>query len=361
MGMFEDSLAPPTRFDLSFRLGDIPVRVHPFFWLSAVLLGIDLRRPGPEMMLYLAIWTGILFVSILVHELGHILMGRYFGRRGHILLTGFCGLAIGSSEQPYRWQRNLVYLAGPGAGFVLAAVATAIFWTYNAPTTLWILGRFFGIVVDVPANTEPVPDILFFVMNNVLWINIFWGLVNLLPVWPLDGGQVCREVCQHYRGRDGMRASLIISLATAAGFAGLALLEMILKRPIIPFLPLGGSLFPVLFFAILALQSWQLLQFVRRAGPDWEEQREESAPRGSATRTGGRAATIPGATDVPFAARSRQASPVPQDHQPHGHGSLGGFALLVLTNSTSGQERSPYPTSFGAGRIVPHEKRPEPP
>ena len=120
VGVVEDSLGPRTRFDLNFRVGDIPVRVHPFFWLSTVLLGLDPKLPGIDKLTYLLVWAAVLFVSILVHELGHVLMGRTFGARGHILLTGFCGLAIGSSELPERWQRNAVFLAGPGAGFLLA-------------------------------------------------------------------------------------------------------------------------------------------------------------------------------------------------------------------------------------------------
>ena len=29
---------------------------------------------------------------------------------------------------------------------------------------------------------------------DMLWVNIYWGLVNLLPVYPLDGGQIAREL-----------------------------------------------------------------------------------------------------------------------------------------------------------------------
>jgi len=276
---FEDSLAPRTSFDLNFRLGDIPVRVHPFFWLSAVLLAYsDLRtRQGADILTFLLVWTAILLVSILVHELGHILMGRYFGNRGHIILTGFCGLAVGSSNLPDRWQRILVFLAGPAAGFLLAAAAVVGFWLYNAPVTLFLLGRMIGLTIR-PEGPSP-PELALFAMSTVLYINIFWGLVNLLPIWPLDGGQVCREVCQRHRGRDGTRVALIISIATAAGFAGLALIEMIRKQPVVPFLSFGRTLFPVLFFGLLAFGSWQMLQHVNRVGPDWDQHEDDTGPR----------------------------------------------------------------------------------
>ncbi len=275
VGVVEDSLGPRTRFDLNFRVGDIPVRVHPFFWLSTVLLGLDLKRPGIDKLTYLLVWAAVLFVSILVHELGHILMGRYFGSRGHILLTGFCGLAIGSAELPERWQRNAVSLAGPGAGFLLAGIVGAVAWSVYPDYTLFALGFLIRIIVSIDPDAVIPEPLLGHAIFILLWVNIFWGLVNLLPIWPLDGGQVCREVCQKYRGRDGVHTSLIISIATAAGIAVLALIEIMMKKPLVPFLSFGQSWFAVLFFGLLAAGSWQLLRHVRRVGPNWDQQDEE--------------------------------------------------------------------------------------
>ncbi|MCI0681938.1 MAG: site-2 protease family protein [Gemmataceae bacterium] len=276
MNLFEDSLAPRTRFDLNFRLGDVPVRIHPFFWLSTAILGYN-AGPDGERFKYLLLWVAIAFVSILVHELGHVLMGRWFGRRGHIVLTGFCGLAVGSGDVPQRWQRIAVSLAGPGAGFLLAALVTGGFWLYNPGITLFLLGALFGVGVPLAPDVVIPHEVVWFIIFQLMRINIFWGLVNLLPIWPLDGGQVSREICERYRGRDGMRLALSISLGTAIGFAALALIEFVRKQPLIPYISLGGSLFPVLFFALVAIGNWQLLQFIRRAGPDWD--RGEDEPR----------------------------------------------------------------------------------
>ncbi len=276
MSVFEDSLAPRTRFDVNFHVGDIPVRIHPFFWLSTLLLGISREDESlSEKAIKLLLWTVIVFVSILVHELGHVLMGRHFGTRGHIILTGFCGLAVGSADLTERWQRNAVSLAGPGAGFLLAALFTGGCWLYDPAMTLYALASL--VHVDA-ARPDGIPWLVFTIIDWVLWINIFWGLVNLLPIWPLDGGQISREICQHYRGRDGMRLSLVISLATAAGVAILALIELLMKKPLVPYLSFGSTWFPMIFFGLLAFQSWQLLRFIRLAGPDWDQQ-EDQQPR----------------------------------------------------------------------------------
>lgn len=272
MSLVENSLAPPTRFDLNFRIGDIPVRVHPFFWLSAVVLGWNSPGEGRDKLIHLLIWVVLLLVSILVHEMGHILMGRWFGNRGHIVLAGFCGLAVGSANLPRRGQRIAVSLAGPGAGFVFAALIAGVSWLKYPNVTVLMLRGLFGTGTDFSSN------LLLFSIDKLLWINIFWGLVNLLPIWPLDGGQVCREICEHYRGRDGMRLGLHISLATALGIGGLALIEFLRKKPLVPFFSFGDSLFPTLFFGLLALGNWQLLQVVNRFGPDFEHQEQEHEP-----------------------------------------------------------------------------------
>lgn len=281
MSLLDDSLAPRTRFDLKFHIGDIPVRVHPFFWLTILLLS----RPGSHhdnALLYLLIWAGILFVSVLVHELGHVLMGRQFGSRGHIVLTGFCGLAIGSSNVPERWQRIAVLLAGPGAGFLLGGGVIGVFGTlYPEYTAAW-LRDLVGLEYDPVAPAAFPPLFARYIMANLIYVNLFWGLVNLLPIWPLDGGQVCQEICEARKGREGMRLAMQISLYTAVGFAVLELIEYIRiehlkKPPLIPYVPLAPSIFTVLFFGFLAFNSWRVLQFIRQGG--LYQQDDDQGPR----------------------------------------------------------------------------------
>ena len=115
-------LAEPDRtpYDLRFRFLGFPVRVHPWFWIATLLLNGDgLLRLGPE---YLLIWIVVVFVSILVHELGHALAFRRFGADADIVLYAFGGLAIPTNSIAGRGRRILVSLAGPIAGFVLFGI-----------------------------------------------------------------------------------------------------------------------------------------------------------------------------------------------------------------------------------------------
>src|SRR5947209_12147250 len=97
-----------TAYDLRFRLFGTPVRVHPFFWLFSAILGwrvVD-EQDG---LLRLVIWIICCFLSVLLHEFGHIWIGALFGSRdSYIVLYSFGGLAVGSRDLVRRWQRIAV-------------------------------------------------------------------------------------------------------------------------------------------------------------------------------------------------------------------------------------------------------------
>src|SRR5207253_5525130 len=88
----------------------------------SLILGQGALKDGLE---YLAIWVACVFVSILVHEMGHVIAARAFGVWGQIVLYGFGGLAIPAGQMRHRWQHILVCLAGPVAGFLLLGLVVS--------------------------------------------------------------------------------------------------------------------------------------------------------------------------------------------------------------------------------------------
>jgi Zn-dependent protease len=101
-------------------------------------------------------------------------------------------------------------------------------------------------------------DAVNMVVRMLLWINIFWGLINLLPVYPLDGGQIAREVFMlgHHSARDGMVRSLQLSIGVAAVAAALGIVWL-------------QSLFTALLFGFLAYDSYRALQAYTGRGPGY--------------------------------------------------------------------------------------------
>ena len=103
----------PSQGDLHFSLLNIPVRVHPMFWLMGLILGSG----GSRGLQPVVLWVVAVFVSVLVHEMGHALVIRALGVQPWITLYGMGGL---TSHQGGRFRPQtqiLVSLAGPAAGF----------------------------------------------------------------------------------------------------------------------------------------------------------------------------------------------------------------------------------------------------
>lgn len=249
-----------TQYDLKFRLFGFPIRIHPLFWLGAVLLGIPAMEDRP---LTLLIWVAVVFVSILVHELGHAFAYRQFGTGSHIVLYVFGGLAVPWSSVSRRWRRILISLAGPFAGFILLAIVY-----FSNEAFGWRLA------------SRPI----LYLYDTLVAVNLCWGVLNLLPVFPLDGGQVSRELCESASRRNGLRIALQISIVVAGLLAIYGLIGTFGRHAeLLGFLPgwfPPGTLWTAILFVILAVQSYQVLQQVERAPGRWDYPDDDRPPWG---------------------------------------------------------------------------------
>ncbi len=180
----------------------VGLRIRPLFWVSCALLGVvyyqypDIRNQlgGPAAF---GLWMAAVLVSLFAHELGHVLAARLFGARPHLVLSGF-GDQLYEWEGLRRWQRVLVCLAGPLVNLLLFG----ILWLISDP--------------DRPLAAEGVSR--YWIAQTawlLLMINAFWALLNLLPLWPLDGGRIAVEIGSAVLGRRGPTAALLLSLAVS--------------------------------------------------------------------------------------------------------------------------------------------------
>ena len=78
------------------------------------------------LIILMVIWILCSLVAVMVHELGHVILGRIFGQPGDITVTGLGGQAVGGYGELSAWKRILVIFAGPGAGFLFVAAVTAV-------------------------------------------------------------------------------------------------------------------------------------------------------------------------------------------------------------------------------------------
>lgn len=207
-----------TQFDLNFRLFGIPVRIHPYFWIVGLLLG---RNAGNARALLT--WMAAFFLGILCHELGHALVMQSQGARPWITLHGFGGLASCDRMRGLRsanaesWRQLAVSAAGPLAGFIIAAVVVGLVLASDHAVKVEI-GVPFGLSVGID-QVIWTPYLSFFI-DKLLFVTVVYGILNLVPVYPLDGGQIAREVAMMLFGAaEGIRQSLLFSIFVAGMLA----------------------------------------------------------------------------------------------------------------------------------------------
>ncbi len=199
-----------TGYEIRFRILGIPVTVHPFFWLAALILFggevVSIRDGHP--ILNLVGMMAVVFVSILVHEMGHSAMMAWFRIRSEIVLYAMGGYARATGGRGFSrglWDQVLIAFAGPLAQFILFGLVWSVV-TYAPP---------------IPPNSYLSYDAVIFV---ALYCNFVWPLLNLLPILPLDGGQICQGFARMIQGQyRGDVTALWISIITGGVLAVLAI------------------------------------------------------------------------------------------------------------------------------------------
>ncbi len=201
----------------SFSIARIPITIDPTFFIIVAILGLY----GSSLAVLVA-WVVIVTISILVHELGHAFAYRRYGAEPVIQLYGFGGLTTGIALPPMK--TIVVSLAGPLSGILLLGVP--------------------ALALD--RTTEITDEFWSTVVGLVVFVNIFWSFVNLLPLLPLDGGHVTRAVIELATGRNADKTTHIISIAVSALLAVAAFGY--------------GLLFAALFALFFAGTNWSALK-----------------------------------------------------------------------------------------------------
>jgi Zn-dependent protease len=186
---------------LSFSLLGFPVRVRVEFLIIIALLG---SMGGDASSAQIAAWVAVCFVSVLFHELGHAIVARRAGYRPWIELYGMGGLTHcerSESTPPPTWRTDLaIAVAGPFFGLALGGA-------------VWLANRNMTALHDQQLAREVVWDLL--------WVNVGWSVLNLVPILPYDGGLAAMAVLGRlFPGRGGRMAyqlTVVVSVLALAG------------------------------------------------------------------------------------------------------------------------------------------------
>jgi len=209
-----------------FRLGQFfgtPVYADRSAWVLLAIVLLLNGTGGAAAIVASVFVAAIAIVSLITHELGHALAVRWRGYgRSEIILGGLGGVCRWRGN-PTRGDTIRIALAGPAASLLLAGVAFAI-W---AP----LRGSLDGAPI--------VSRVLF----AAVALNVAWGVFNLLPIFPMDGGRALRAALLFKLPvREAARRSVLVSAAVGGVLALVAIA--------------AGEIFIVVVLAMLLFQNW---------------------------------------------------------------------------------------------------------
>lgn len=230
---------------IRFTLFRVPIEIQPWFWITGALIGGALSATDSIGLMRVLIFMVVITISILVHEFGHALTGRYLGGGSpRIVLWAFGGLAYNQGARLSQKNAFWMTFMGPGAGFLLLALTLAVvFLMYGIQGGIWLTTLIlFNQPVGDPTleSLQLLRDHLprFFIFDSLIWINFWWGIINLLPVLPLDGGRIA-ELFVKPRHK-----VFLISAVTGTTVAAIGLLGF-------------NSLYMAVLFGYLAFRSYK--------------------------------------------------------------------------------------------------------
>jgi len=166
----------------SLKLGKIfgvEFRIHVTFLLLLFFIYVSgLSQKGPAYAIRAVLFILAVFACVLIHELGHSLIARRFGKEAKsITLLPIGGIAT-MEEMPEKPSQEIAMsIVGP---FINLAIAGILYL---------FVGRWTGISAP---NLYPDSTQAFFA--GLIGVNIMLAIFNLIPAFPMDGGRVLRGI-----------------------------------------------------------------------------------------------------------------------------------------------------------------------
>ncbi|MFM2423247.1 MAG: hypothetical protein RL291_1777 [Pseudomonadota bacterium] len=161
------------KYDLG-RISGIPVMLDPTFLVLVAIWMMGYLRAPSALTIAIGLMTVLgLALSILLHELAHAFMGRRLGTAvDFVELNGMGGLCFYASPLPNDpWARIAISIAGPAVNLALYHGLGFLAWL----------------------TTGDVPWFVTFLLVSIATANWWLFIFNMLPAFPLDGGQALRD------------------------------------------------------------------------------------------------------------------------------------------------------------------------
>lgn len=234
----------------SGRIFGVPVDLHWSFLLIPFAILYFSWTPESGFNQRALTWytsvTVLLFLFILLHELGHALAAKNRGVRAERIILFPLGGGAYLPEQPKQtWAEVFVYAAGPLANFILAGLGLALL--LQQPDGLLILQSYY----NPASNTVLSPTLPQQLLGMTVVVNVLLAVGNLLPAYPLDGGRILRALLRRPMG--ARKATVIVT--TLGVIIGIALIFA--GYLINDYLLIAGALFIIGLSVLEYRNGWQ--------------------------------------------------------------------------------------------------------
>lgn len=154
------------------------------------------------------LWMLMISFSVFVHELGHAMSARAFGYVASMQFIGIGGRTRIEGNEAMAWHQDVLStLAGPVAGLALGVVAGGVSFAWQR------------------VGTEPA--VVRYLLEGLFYANLWWALLNLVPLATLDGGRIAAALMTRVLGRVGFLVAQVLSLGLAGAIAALAVQQRI--------------------------------------------------------------------------------------------------------------------------------------
>ena len=160
------------------RFGGTAVKIHVTFLLLLAWIGFSAwQQGGPASARDSLVFIILLFVCVVLHEFGHILVARRYGIQApEVTLLPIGGVASLQSMPEKPSQEFAIAIAGPAVNFVIAIVLLLLVGSFNS--------------ADLARLDDPRVSLV----ARLADANLFLAVFNLIPAFPMDGGRVLRAL-----------------------------------------------------------------------------------------------------------------------------------------------------------------------
>jgi Zn-dependent protease len=213
---------------LRFRIGRIPVQIELFFFVAVLILGVPEQDFGAR---YLLLWGAVAIVSVLLQELVHAALLRWRMRAEPEVVLHYLGAAT-YNPSGYTARQRVAFHLAPA---LLLLVAIGI------PARVWL--------ESIESGGVTRDDIFMWrLAYDIYFVNFWWSIANIVPVWPLDGGQAFAGLTEWRGGRINWPIVHWVSIVVAAGGGLYALVQT------------EDNLYVFILGAVLAVQNFLRLR-----------------------------------------------------------------------------------------------------